>query len=256
MFHFKLAERRVQLFGYIFCPKLFPTFVTMLSLPLLLKLGFWQLDRAEQKNAIQHKVSVGLNAKPLTLDQLHNYPIANLHYHPATVVGFYDNQHQLLLDNKVYHHRVGYHVLTPLFIPKEKQWLLIDRGWVPAKDRTHLPVIPQLPGKQIIAGIIDIPNAKPFLLDQNEQYEGNWPLRIQAIMLPQLEKKLNKPLYPFVLVQTNNTSGFIQDWQPIALPPYRHMGYAVQWFALAATLGVVYIMTNIKKAVKNHDLEA
>jgi surfeit locus 1 family protein len=39
----------------------------------------------------------------------------------------------------------------------------------------------------------------------------------------------------------------VRNWAPPGFPPMRHIGYAVQWFALALTLFVIYVVTNTRR---------
>jgi len=45
----------VTLNRFCFTPKLLPTLATLLVLPLLISLGFWQLDRADQKDMLKQQ---------------------------------------------------------------------------------------------------------------------------------------------------------------------------------------------------------
>ena len=50
-----------------------------------------------------------------------------------------------------------------------------------------------------------------------------------------------------LLLDENAAGGFPRDWHSLGLPPSRHYGYAVQWFALAAALTVIFIGMNTHK---------
>jgi surfeit locus 1 family protein len=50
-----------------------------------------------------------------------------------------------------------------------------------------------------------------------------------------------------VLLDPREPDGYVRNWTPPGFPPMRHIGYAVQWFALALTLAVIYIVTNTRK---------
>ncbi len=41
--------------------------------------------------------------------------------------------------------------------------------------------------------------------------------------------------------------GYVRTWSPPGFPPMRHIGYAVQWFALALALLVIYLVTNLRQ---------
>ena len=50
-----------------------------------------------------------------------------------------------------------------------------------------------------------------------------------------------------VLLDPGEPDGYVRDWSPPGFPPMRHIGYAVQWFAMAATLLVIWVVTNLKR---------
>ena len=47
-----------------------------------------------------------------------------------------------------------------------------------------------------------------------------------------------------VLLDPGEPDGYVRNWAAPGFPPMRHIGYAVQWFALALTLAVIYVVTN------------
>jgi len=221
------------------------TFVTVLLVALMISLGFWQLDRAEQKNTLNRDFALRPLKKPLTLNEIH--PGQDVRYYPIKLSGYYDNAHSILLDNKIYNQQVGYQVLTPFKSINSQTQVLVNRGWVSmGTSRRELPQIPPIAGKQTITGILYESTKKPFLLQQDTQ-QSHWPLLIQAIQIDQLAEQLNTKLYPFiVLLSPNANGGFVRDWQPATIKPAKHLGYAVQWFALAATLVIIYLVLLVR----------
>jgi surfeit locus 1 family protein len=51
-----------------------------------------------------------------------------------------------------------------------------------------------------------------------------------------------------VLLDASEPEGFVRNWQAPGFPPVRHIAYAVQWFALALTLAVIYVVVNLRRA--------
>jgi len=65
---------------------------------------------------------------------------------------------------------------------------------------------------------------------------------------PQLVEVSKKPLLPVVLrLAPESEHGYRRDWTTVAFGPERHLGYAVQWFALAAAMLVILIILVRKK---------
>jgi cytochrome oxidase assembly protein ShyY1 len=50
-----------------------------------------------------------------------------------------------------------------------------------------------------------------------------------------------------VLLDPGEPDGYARHWTAPGFPPMRHIAYAVQWFALALTLAVIYFVTNTRR---------
>jgi len=74
----------MQIGNKIFKPGLIPTIVTLLILPILINLGFWQLDRAEEKRGLielfkqQNELGPLLIKGKIKLDEKLNYRSAQV----------------------------------------------------------------------------------------------------------------------------------------------------------------------------------
>ena len=53
-----------------------------------------------------------------------------------------------------------------------------------------------------------------------------------------------------VLLDPGEPDGYVRKWTAPGFPPVRHVAYAVQWFALALTLAVIYVVTNTAPGAK------
>jgi len=230
-----------------FAPSRWPTAITALLLAILLSLGFWQLDRAEQKQALLDQYDGDQAATVVQLEP-HLKSFDGLQYQAAVATGFFDGEHQFLLDNRTHDTRVGYHVLTPFRLRHSDVAVLVNRGWIPLeRDRSYLPNPEIVAGQREIKGRIKLPSSATFML-ADETPRAGWPYRIQAVDLPRLEQELGYPLLPIVLLLDNDEQdGFVREWRPLTFGPERNIGYAVQWFGLALTLFIIYVTVNTKK---------
>lgn len=228
-----------------FAPKWYFVIATLVFVALFISMGCWQLRRADEKGVLQTSFESRMHLSPLTLQQI--TATQDVRYYPVTVTGHYDNAHTILLDNKIYQHRIGYEVVTP-FIPTlqthNQRVVLVNRGWLAADiDRQVLPVIPDIIGQQTITGVIYQMPGKAFTLGSIAEGRTHWPLRLQALDFSLVESILQRPLYPFVvLLSPNDKEGFVRDWQPIATSVQKHIGYAVQWFTFAGVLVIIFIV--------------
>ena len=50
-------------------------------------------------------------------------------------------------------------------------------------------------------------------------------------------------LFPYpVRINAGQASALTVDWKIVNVSPQKHTGYAVQWFTMAAVLGIFYLM--------------
>lgn len=223
---------------------------------LCISLGFWQLERAKEKEHLLEQIRLG-RSQPLMQEDLEAQlwnaatgaptPLAILApYSQYQVYGIYDPDRSLLLDNRTHEGRVGYHLLTPFRLlgsdsqqSQSPHWILINRGWIEApRLRSELPVFdtPLLPVTlQIQARALkeDLPD---------EALNLTWPVRVQQLSPSQLSNVTGHflPAYEFRLSDTRQPGVAIP--QPVSLPmrPEQHVGYSVQWFALALTFTLMW----------------
>ena len=88
------------------------------------------------------------------------------------------------------------------------------------------------------------------MLGEEEARQG-WPYRIQHIEIPTLSQELQRKLLPFVvLLDAEEPDGYLRAWQPMAgFGPERNVGYAVQWFGLAAVWAgmTIFLLWRIRR---------
>ncbi|MDN5862848.1 MAG: hypothetical protein L0H19_05295, partial [Salinisphaera sp.] len=51
-----------------------------------------------------------------------------------------------------------------------------------------------------------------------------------------------------LLLGNDQPGGFPRDWTDVGLSPMRHIGYAVQWFAMAAAVVVLFVLVNRRRS--------
>lgn len=241
----------MQLGAFQFRPGLIPTLATLLMFPVLVSLGYWQLDRAEQKEQAQAAFEARTEQPALDLNLDNPDPEADL-FRLAEARGSFDTDRQLLFDNQVRNRQVGYHVLTPFQLEGREAAVLVDRGWVSSgSSRTELPALSAPDDISLVQGHLDQGPATGIRLGELAEGEQGWPLRVQYVDYEQLSAILDYPLLPVVLrLDEEMPGGYLRDWRPkhpTGFGPDRNRGYAFQWFGLAATLAIIYLVVNIRR---------
>jgi surfeit locus 1 family protein len=207
-------------------------------LPILLRLGFWQLTRAEEKRQLLavYQYQRELPAIPLTeLDAKTNNT-----YRTIRIEGVYERDTYWLLDNRSRNGKVGYEVIMPLLSTKGR--ILINRGWIEAPLlRTELPQIDTPIGNVEIEGYLYPLSLNALINNSASDLARAWPKRVLQLDQATVEKALAVDVYPLWLRITDTSPGaLVTQWSVINTQPEKHVGYAVQWFALAFALVMLY----------------
>ena len=223
-------------------PAMLATIGVVAAISVLLGLGFWQLDRAEQKQARIEQITTRQSTSEYSLQDILALS-GDIDDYPVYLDGQFDQQKYFLWDNRVLDGKVGYEVLAPLFT--DAGTVVVNLGWIPLRDsRDYLPDI-QLP-KQISGwqGVVLTPSENP-LIRQVTGFES-WPYRIQQPDMPLMAEILEQELLPF-LIYLREPDVFADNWKPVVMPPQKHLGYAVQWFGLAIACTLVFSLVVIRQ---------
>ncbi len=238
-------------------PRLVPVLATVALFPALISLGFWQLHRADVKYAARAVREHNRDLPPVTLSPGFTDVNAALNRR-ARAQGRFDLAHQLLLDNQQRNNVPGYYVFTPLVLAGTKTAVLVNRGWV--QQGVNRRILPPLPGPDdavTIRGLIDsVPVVGLKLGPPNAGHTG-WPKAVQYLDLGWLGQKLGYHFLPYVVLQQSGADfGLVRDWSGVqigheALPPEKHVSYAVQWFAMAGVLVIIFIGVHLRRDEEN-----
>lgn len=220
----------------------------VLFFPLMIGLGFWQLDREAQKQQMLEQQTRQQQQEPAPMDRIDWQAGDALSFLPVTARGSYHNERSFLLDNRLRDSRVGYEVLTPL--QTGEGTLLVNRGWIPlGESRQQLPDIPEVRGEQSVTGHLHVPEGRTLVLgDQADPLGDRWPRRIQRVDLPRLGELSGQELLPYVLrLDAGAPGALVTDWSAEPIRPETHRGYAVQWFAMAAALLILFLYSSLSR---------
>ncbi|WP_246029028.1 SURF1 family protein [Parashewanella tropica] len=230
-------EMSCQLLGYVFTLALFI---------LLIKLGFWQLERSQSKAAYEQSLQQRQFQAPLNFQEVltQTEPIALMGSNLSVQVTP-TSQPLIYLDNQVFEGKVGYLVYQVMSITNKSPQLLVELGFTPAPlDRSNLPKVIPFTNKQTLSGRLYFKQSNPF--SERLLPERTSALRIQTLQLPELSHYLDTPLALVALQPTTrsldaNNQPLGKPWQPIPLSSQKHLGYAIQWFSMAAVLTLIVI---------------
>jgi len=204
-------------------------------LPLTITLGFWQLSRAEEKQQVLEEFRAREFAIPEPLASL---SVENDHlYRVVYAQGEFENEHSVLLENRIRHGKPGFEVVT-LFHPEgEVAPVWVNRGWIAGSlNRDILPAVPDISGTRLIRGYLYRPLKEPFVVGE-EVRRARWPQVLQNLDLNLLNDMLAIKAFPYQLRLDSSSAGALETgWPVVNVQPEKHHAYAVQWFAMALAL--------------------
>ncbi|GJM06648.1 MAG: SURF1-like protein [marine bacterium B5-7] len=206
---------------------------------ILLSLSAWQLSRYHEKQALLQAFTHQQKQAAISLEQLNKQK--NKSFTRLKVTGHYLNQYTILIENRRNHGRQGMWQVTPFLLQGSGACLLVNRGWLQRPDLT--PVT----GKQTLMGWAKTHQKKPFILGKNIYLPIRWPLNVQYLDMPALEKIIGHHLSPISLrLAPENPHGFIREWQIVNILPQRHLAYAIQWLLFALIALGIYLFNKRK----------
>lgn len=198
------------------------------------RLGFWQLDRNDQREARNEVIEANVHRDPAAVDDVltAGIPVAsNLVWTPVEATGRYDTDHQLVVRLRPMDGEPGVHTLTPL-VTEGGAAVLVDRGFV--RQDGPATVAPRLP--QPPTGEVDVVGR----VRQSEEGRGTGgdPDRgsVRYVDVDEIARALPYPVYGAWIELIEEDPAPVDA--PVKPPAPTteagpHLSYAVQWFIFA-----------------------
>lgn len=219
---------------------------TVLGVALTARLGFWQLDRATRKEALQASIDARGQLPPLQALELATGAAELPAQLDRTVRlrGRWVSEATRYLDNRQMNGRPGFYVVTPLLLETGAAGdaVLVQRGWLPLHpaERDRVPPHTTAEGPVELVGRIapwpgrlyDFGGAASGAIRQNldpAAYAAEIRLRLRPFSVVQIEPA------------GAGADGLLRTWAQPAAHLHRHYGYAGQWFALSALIAGLYV---------------
>jgi surfeit locus 1 family protein len=227
---------------------------------LCVRLGFWQLDRLEERRRLNDHVAERLAAPPLT-GAAALADTAGIYYRTATLHGVLDHDRSIVLPGRSHRGVPGVHLVTPLLVTGHGGAVLVNRGWVPSADAATIDVTDFAgEGADSIHGLVlPFPGAEQSLAQREGPgaaaggFRRVWFSIDAARLRDQYPYELLPALVQALPVAGAATAG--RDAYPIRLEPPPldegpHLGYALQWFsfALIALIGWIALVLRSRSA--------
>jgi surfeit locus 1 family protein len=199
---------------------------------ILFSLGTWQTIRLKHKNNL--------------IENLENNLKKNSIYFNSDISKEYT---KVLIKKKslkpevfLYHlnkGEIGFKVIVPYEV-NNTLVVLVDKGWV-KKDKINL-IKKSLFNESIIEGYTQKIKEKGLFTPDNNSKEDF----IYFIDIDFLKKKLNKNIYPLLIIQTSKTKKNIVDNNYQIHLSNNHLQYAITWYGLALVT-IIFFLYYMKK---------
>ena len=236
--------------------------VTICLIGLGVGLGIWQLHRAQYKENIAAALEKLQNETPLnaadriwTLQEAEHHPmIAKGRYLPKKAIWLENRPHPLGRDPKT-GITVGFYLLMPLMLNNPDQTIIwVNRGWAPRSfnDITKVPEVTTPTGDVVIQGtVFDNAGKSLQLAGEARNIASDGHLIQENLDLASIDQPSGHIQLPFVLRQDGGEDDGLQRlWAAPNLGVEKHLGYAFQWFALAAMSFIFWIVAGLRASKK------
>lgn len=229
-----------------------PFVATVLVVALGISLGQWQDRRADQKIALQARLTRQAAAAPLVVGAA-PLQAADVEFRTVTVSGQFVQDWPLFLDNRPQDGKVGFYLLMPFRIAGSDRHVLVARGWLPRYTGAH----DRLPGFATPAGTLTVTGIAKTGMGKVMQLGEPAAVKPQAILqnlTPEQFGAASKlAVQPFFIEQTAPAAAgdtLARHWPAPALGVEKHQGYAFQWYALALMALLFFVFTGFKRGTK------
>ena len=236
---------------YEFNFTLIPTIAFIVAFICFIQLGFWQLERASEKNNINSNYTLRQDDALINLNNTNSINNKEaLLWRRAEVNGSFLNKKNIILDNQIFNQIAGFNILTPFLIKDSNYVVLINRGWHPnLASRDLIPDIQNLEGIKALKGhIAKFPSSGISLGQNNIETLNASVFRMQRLDFDELKYFLTFNLLPYMIyIDPLIDKGNYNTFKLPAPDSEKNYGYAFQWFAFAFTLLIIFIKIGIRR---------
>jgi len=221
-------------------------FFVLLVLTGLIRLGLWQLERAQEKMSLQNTYmemgtdqAVPVDDVPMSGLENDARNIQNLH---VNATGEFLNEKTIFLIYQTYEDNIGYEVITPFKLDSSEKIVFVSRGWILANtyEETKEKVQPIL-GKHTIQGQVFVPTPKQADRTNNIDLTNvRWPLELRYLNTLEIAHLFDETYFPYeVRLDEGQPGVLIRHWPTVMVDTSRNFSYSLQWFAIAIALLIV-----------------
>ncbi len=226
--------------------------LTLVGVAVFVRLGIWQLHRADYKEQLLH-LFASAASEPLVPFSAVAGGVSSHSYPHVAVHGHFLQGREYLLDDQIHANRHGVEVYAPFVVSDADRLLLVDLGFLPRTRTDALPHLPPLKaGDVVLDGLYAKPPSPGLKLGGNRlPDQRTWPKLSIYISLADIGADLGQEMYPRVLLtDPSQDAVYLRHWVPDTMPPARHRAYAFQWFTFAAAAIAIFVILHRRRSGK------
>ena len=221
-------------------------FFVFVAFCVLVRLGVWQMSRAQEKIDLQETYTEmgadsALPIEEVGMSGLENdaRTIQNLH---VSLTGEFRNDRTLFLIYQTYEDTLGYEIVTPFELDSSEKVVFVSRGWVFANTYEELLTkVEPITGHRTIEGQLYVPTPKQAARTNDIDFSNpSWPLEVRYLNTLELAPLFEESIFPYEVRLDENQPGlFIRHWPTVYVDTGRNFSYALQWFSMSIALLIV-----------------
>lgn len=220
-----------------------------------IRLGFWQLERHNERKAVNAQVTARLVESPIPLTSIQRDSLVRFKRVRAT--GRYDYANEMVLTSRGRHGAPGVHVITPLQPETGDSAVLVNRGWAYAPDgmKVDLSLFREDSSVVVVDGFLEEFSINPGPVSTPSVANG-----IRRLNYDSIGARLPYPLGHIVIVQRldSGEAVAVDQGHPVRADPPPldagpHRAYAIQWFgfALVGIIGTLLVVQRDRRRGTN-----
>ncbi len=233
----------------------------LLTMSGLIRLGIWQLSRAQEKIQLQESF---LEFSEEQATPIENLPIAGREFdamqhqnRQVELTGRFLNENSIFLIYQTYEEQLGFEVVTPFELSALDLIVMVSRGWSGITSEDELArVLPKINGELVLQGQIYVPTEKEAART-NELVNESWPLTTRYLNINELSRYFDSSIFPYVIRLGLDQPGvLVRHWPAVTANTSQNFSYALQWFSMAIAVFIVSlilssnILTLMKRRMK------
>ncbi len=224
------------------------TVIVLIVAVVCVRLGLWQLERREDRLALNTALAQRLAAEPVPLGDA-PLDTAGLTYRRVTIEGELDADRSVVLAGRSHGGAPGAYLLVPLRTGAAS--ILVNRGWLPAPDAASVDAASvAISGRVTVEGVL-----MPFPdvdVERPAGFRTTWYRFAGAA----IREQYPYPVSPLYLRATVAPTGPAAPDPATELPvlldapapePGPHLSYAIQWFSFAAIFLIGWLTILVRR---------